>query len=121
LIEEDIVDVLTADPVVAALVAQRIYPLFRPQNDPLPAVVYQRLSTTPENSLLGFSGLDLVRVQFSCYAKTVADAKSLATAVRSALNEATELKGICVYEADEMDADTRNFRVFIDFNFWQRY
>lgn len=121
MIEEDIVAALAADPTITGLVGSRVYPLFRPQDDPLPAMVYQRLSTTPENALSGFSGLDLVRIQFSCYAKTIAEAKQLAQALRSAIDAATDLKGICVYEADERDADTRNFRVFVDFNFWQRY
>ncbi len=121
MIEEDIVAALLAAPTITALVGSRIYPLFRPDGDPLPAIVYQRISTMPENSLLGFSKLDMVRIQFTCYGKTVAAAKQLATTLRTTLDDAAALKGICVYESDEMDADTRNFRVFIDYNFWQRY
>jgi hypothetical protein len=120
-IEEDIVASLNADPAFAAVVGDRLYPLQRPQNDIIPAVVYQRVATTPVNSLSGFSRLDSVRIQFSCFAKTVSEAKDLAEILRSAIDADAALKGTCVYEADEIDADTRNFRVFIDYNFWQRY
>lgn len=121
MIEEDIVATLNSDPTFSALIADRLYPLFRPQNDPIPAVVYQRTSTTPENSLGGFSHLDQVRIQFQCFAQTVAEAKQLAGILRDALDADPSLKATCVYVADDIDADTRNFRVFVDYNFWQRY
>jgi hypothetical protein len=120
-IEQDIVAALNADASFTALVGSRVYPLFRPQDGPLPAVVYQRLSTNPENSLLGFSHLDQVRIQFECFAKTVLEAKTLANVLRTAIDAAPSLKATCVYVADDIDADTRNFRVFVDYNFWQRY
>lgn len=121
MIEADIVATLAADSAIHNAVGDRVYPLFRPQGDPLPAIVYQRISTAPVNSLSGFSGLDQVRIQFGCYANTVADAKSLAADMRSALDAEESLKGTCVSEIDEIDADTRNFRVIVEYSFWQRY
>lgn len=121
MIEEDIVATLNADPTFSTVIEDRLYPLQRPQNDVIPAVVYQRVATTPINSLGGFSKLDSVRIQFSCFAKTVTEAKEIAGYLRAALDAEPSLKATCVYEADEIDADTRNFRVFVDYNFWQRY
>lgn len=121
MIEQDIVASLNANATFNALVGGRLYPLFTPQNAPLPAVVYTRVSTTPENSLLGFSQLDQVRIQFECLAQTVLEAKNLAVVLRAALDAVPSLKATCVYVADDVDADTRNFRVFVDYNFWQRY
>lgn len=121
MIEEDIVAALNANAAFSALVGTRLFPLFRPQNSPLPSVAYQRVSTAPENSLLGFSNLEQVRIQFECFAKTVLEAKTLASVLRTAIDAAPSLKATCVYVADDIDAETRNFRVFVDYNFWQRY
>jgi len=120
MIEADIIETLTDSEAVDGLVEGRVYALTRPQEDPLPAIVWQRISTVPQNSLNGFSGLDEVRIQFSCYAETLLQAKELAAAMRSALNGNSELKSTCVMEMDDQDPETRNFRVLVDFNFWQR-
>ena len=121
MIEADIVTSLGADSTITGLVGSRIYPLFRPQGDPLPALVYQRVSTVPTNSINGFSRLDAVRIQFSCYAKTLIEAKELAEALRAAMDADPTLKSVCVMEMDEQDLETRNFRTVVDFNLWQRY
>jgi hypothetical protein len=120
-IEIDIVNALNNNSAITDLVDGRIYPLYRPQSDPLPALVYQRVSTTPENALQGFSGLDAVRLQFSCYAKTLIEAKELAVLLRAALDGDPSIKSTCVMEMDEQDLETRNFRTIVDFNVWQRY
>lgn len=121
MIEQDVVNALLNNSSVTDIVDSRIYPLQRPQTDPLPALVYQRVSTTPENSLQGFSGIDAVRLQFSCYAKTLIDAKELAMVLRVALDTDTDIKSTCVMEMDEQDLETRNYRTIVDFNIWQRY
>lgn len=121
MIEQNIVTALLGDSTITGLVDDRIYPLFRPEADPLPALVYQRVSTVPTNSINGFSGLDAVRIQFSCYAKTLLEAKELAEALRAAMNADAALKSICIMEIDEQDPETRNFRTIVDFNVWQRY
>lgn len=121
MIEQDIITSLGGDSTLTALVGSRIYPLSRPQGDPLPAIVYQRIATTPLNSINGFSRLDAVRIQFSCYAKTLLAAKELAEALRSAMDADTALKAICVMEMDDQDEGTRNFRTVVDFHIWQRY
>jgi len=121
MIEQDIVTALEADSTLSGIIGGRVYPLFRPQTDPLPALVYQRVSTVPTNSITGFSGLDAVRIQFSCYAKTLLEAKELAEALRAAMNADAALRSTCVMEMDEQDPETRNFRTIVDFNVWQRY
>jgi hypothetical protein len=120
MIEQQVITVLNTTPEIQAAVGQRIYALVRPQGDPLPAIVWQRVSTEPINSLQGFSGLDNVRLQFACYAETLLAAKQLAQAVSVALNGANTLKCTRTMEMDGQDPETRNFRVIIDFNIWQR-
>jgi hypothetical protein len=120
MIEADVIAALDESEAVQDLIEGRIYALVRPQDDPLPALAYQRISTVPVTSLDGDSGLDNVRLRFSCYAKTLLEAKTLAAATRAAINEASGLKSTCVMEMDDQDQETRNFRVIVDFNIWQR-
>ena len=76
MIESTVYSTLSGASAVSSLVGSRIYPLVRPQGDALPAIVYQRISTVPVNSLDGDSGLDEVRIQIACVAPTYAQAKS---------------------------------------------
>jgi len=120
MIESTVVSVLNSAPAVQAICGQRIYAFVRPQTDPLPAVVWQRVATTPINSLTGSSGLDNVRLQLSHYAETLLQAKQLAAAVSAALDGASELKATRTMEMDDQDPETKHFRVVVDFNIWQR-
>ena len=120
MIETLVLGVLSADTGVQAIVGSRIYAMLRPQADPLPALVYQRVSTVPVVSLQGDSSLDQVRLQVSCYASTLLQAKQLAAATRRAINGASGLKSITVMEIDDQDPETKHFRVVVDFNIWQR-
>ena len=118
MIETSIYTVLSTDVTVSALVSTRIYPMIIPQNGTLPAVVYQRVSTLPINSLSGDSGLDSVRIQLSCWSPTYAGAKSLGLAVRNALT-LSSLKAITEMELDDIDDLTGHYRVILDFRIWQ--
>lgn len=120
MIEQDVITVLNASAAVQAICGQRIYALVRPQDDILPAAVYQRVSTVPINSLTGFSGLDAVRLQITCYASTLLAAKQLAAEISMALNGASSLKSTRVMELDGQDPETKDFHVIVDFNIWQR-
>lgn len=120
MIEQDVMTILNATPAVQAICGQRIYALVRPQDDALPAAVWQRVSTVPINSLSGFSGLDSVRLQFTCYAATLLAAKQLAAAISVALDGATSVKSTRVMELDGQDPETKDFHVIVDFNIWQR-
>jgi hypothetical protein len=118
MIEKQLVAILMADAAVQAIAGARIYPMRRPQDDPAPCVVYQRISTAPVKNIEGDSGLDSVRLQVSCWATAYADAKALAAAVRSAIN-ASDLKSATEMEMDDQDAETREFRVMTDYRIWQ--
>lgn len=119
MIEQDLIDVLDGDSAVTEFVDDRIYPMTMPQGYALPAIVYSRVSTTPVTSLDGDTGVDSVRFEISCYAKTLLEAKQLATAVRAAIN-ASELKSIPVMWIDMQDPETKSYRAIVDFNIWQR-
>lgn len=120
MIESTLFTVLAGAAPVSVLVAARIFPMRRPQRDmTLPAIVYQRVGSSPDYTLAGDSGLDAVRIQVSCWASTYAGAKSLAAAVRTAVTGSASLSAITELELDDQDDATEEYRVILDFRIWQ--
>lgn len=125
MIEDAIRAVLLADADVAALVSSRVWPVRLPQAGTLPAVVYQRISTTAEPPALEAPvGPTRSRVQVSCWAATFGQARQLGEAVLGALNgwsgtaggERVELVRLANW-LDDYEAETPEprFRVIADF------
>lgn len=101
---------LAADAGVSGLVGTRIYPLLLPQEPTLPALVYQRISTNPlGHSHDGPNHLTRVRMQLRCHGATLLAAKTLADAVRDALDGYSGAMGTVtvqsVFREDEGDDD----------------
>lgn len=87
MIEDAIRSVLLADADVAALVTARVWPMKLPQSATLPAVVYQRISTTGNGVAMEAPvGPTRARVQISAWATTFGQARQLGEAVLHALN-----------------------------------
>lgn len=85
-IDEALVSILENNPGVASLVGSRIYPLFARQTAVKPFVIYQRISSERLHSHSGTSGLARPRCQVRCVAGSYSELRSLATAVRVALD-----------------------------------
>lgn len=117
MIQTQLVIALLANPDVVDLIGSRLFPMRIPQNGSLPAAVYQRVGASPTNSLDGDTGLDSVRIQISSWAKTYAEADSLAVCIRSAINSSS-LKSLTENIIDDEDKETRNYRVIQDFSIW---
>jgi hypothetical protein len=116
MIEETIYDTLIADTAVDAIVDGRVYAIVMPENSQsYPCITFQRISGTPDVALSGHTGLDQVRVQIDCWAKTFQAAKDLGVLVRTAFTDI----GIVKSDFDYYEADTKLFRVSQDFQFWQ--
>lgn len=92
-LETALVRYLEANPGVNALVAGRIYPLQLPERVTLPAIRYQRVSTSPVVAHTGFSELERARVQLSVHAATYEEAAGVVRALRRALDGKGELFG----------------------------
>jgi len=118
MIQETFVEVILADALVSGMISRRIYPLRLPPKAQLPAIVYQRVSVDPVNSLGGDSNLDNVRIQTTCWAQTYEEVVTLALAVRQALNGSSSLKSRTVLEVDTEDRETKNFGVVTDYAVW---
>lgn len=86
-IEAAVYSILTADSTLSALVGTRIYPNVVPQDVTLPAVAYQRISTSRVYSHSpGVSQLARPRFQFTSVARSYSDVKAVANALRGALD-----------------------------------
>lgn len=113
--ESSIYSTLSNDSGVSNLVSSRIYPNRRPQDSALPSIMYFRAVTNPENELKGGAGIDQIRYQIESYGATFSDARSVADAVRTAM------EGAGHYQVDEftdyMDGPDV-YRVVTDYHTW---
>jgi hypothetical protein len=86
MIEQDVVEVLLADAAVEALVGDRIFPVTVRYETQLPAVTYQRMSGERTYTMGGRGGWATVRIGMSAWARDYSAARSIADAVRVALD-----------------------------------
>jgi hypothetical protein len=76
-IETALTALLKADTFLTALVAGRIYPLYRPQGETGACVIYQEISGPDTMSIDGDLGLIEGRFQITCWAATHAECVAL--------------------------------------------
>jgi|SRR5690625_3069749 len=118
-------DRLLQTPELVNLVGGRFMPPPRPQTGSgaaLPAVVYQRVSPGPMFSEhTGPSLFAMPRVQFSCFARTEAEAWAVATLARQALDGWSDrtatprIDGVtCEEPLDTYENDTQVYHVYFD-------
>ena len=92
-LERAIVENLEAETQITALVGTsppRIYPVGEvPQDDPLPRITYQRITTDHGQTLAGANALCDATVQINAVAKTYDGARDLAELVRLQMRRTT--------------------------------
>lgn len=105
---------------IGAVVADRIYPLIRPQGAVVPAITYQRLSGVPQTDLDGLDGsLFEIRCQIDCYSESFVTSRGLAELVRARLQTAAAtFSAIVNLDQDFFEEDTRLYRTALDCSFW---
>lgn len=103
---------LAEEPTIAALVGDRIFPLFVPlvETEEFPALTYQLVSLTRSRHLRGPNGLARARVQITCISRNTDDADALADAVRVFDGFVGVLGGIAVVVETILD-DERDRKV----------
>ena len=94
------------------LVAGRIYPLVLPEGGTLPAVIWARVSGVRQYSHAGSSQLDDARVQVTAWGNDYAEAKDVARAVQTDLEDAGFR---LVNEVDLPEPNTETYQVALDF------
>tara|TARA_R100000808_G_C2021747_1_gene69600 strand:+ start:48 stop:461 length:414 start_codon:yes stop_codon:yes gene_type:complete len=70
---------------VTDIVATRVFPIVVPSGQSLPAIVYELVSSDPQESNDGHSALTYARFSVDCMAKSYSDVKDLAEKVRLAV------------------------------------
>lgn len=83
--EKAIFDILTNDGPVSAITTQ-ISPNAIPQNSNFPAITFERISNTPEDTKDGVSTLDVIRIDVDIWDDDYSTGKDLADKVRTALD-----------------------------------
>jgi hypothetical protein len=87
LIDESLVQLLSADADIALTVGGRIYAVQAPQGTTLPCIVYQResLGRGPYMHMQGMTGITRVTFTVSAVGESLLEVRNLARAIRTAL------------------------------------
>jgi len=124
---------LVAASDVTDLVGTRIYPEMRQQGEDFPAIVYQLVSTQPQNAMDGGGSTVITRasMSFDSIAETYAGAKTLASKVRAAIGDlasgtySTVVIKSCFHEGDtaitedsQVAGDRGVSRIVSDYTIW---
>ena len=116
-IETELVDLLTGDAGIAAVVAARVYPLVLPQNPTLPAIVYQEVRGLARAAADGDTGQRESRFLVSWWASSFAAIKvgkglmlGLLSGYSGGSISRIEMDGI----RDDYDPETGRFRQLVE-------
>jgi len=112
-IEKAILAALKASPEVSAVCAGRVFPVTIPQGAKLPAVVYQRIHSSPDYSLSGYTS-EGVLLMINSFALTYEGAKKLALAVRSVMAQ-EPINAVFRTEADFFKDNSEAFCVSAEY------
>lgn len=85
---------LKAHTPVAQAIGTRIYPRYRPQGSPLPAIRFSILSDVPYQHLKGVSQSARARVQFDVFAKSYIETRAVARLVSEAMHGPMAIAGV---------------------------
>jgi hypothetical protein len=107
--------------LAAALPDVRVYPVILPEDPTLPAVSFQRISTTRQYATTGPVGLNRVRLQFDCWSRAYAEVKRLQAALMAAFEDRSSYAGTSIDSSqlitasDGFEQAARIYRVSLDF------
>lgn len=125
ILESALYDYLSTDVSVSALVDERIYPFRLPEGCVLPAIAWQRISSSriyTHDPFEDTAAFVRARVQFSCWAVTPLEAIQIGEAVLLALSGYSgDMSGQLIgassaeLELDEYEQQTKLYRRVVDF------
>lgn len=84
--EQLLANALIADPAVAAVVGQRVYPVVAPASASLPFVTWRRTGVQRSQTLSGPMGMGVVVLSVDVYADTYGEARDIADKCRAVLD-----------------------------------
>lgn len=88
MIEQALFEILTGHPGLSALVSNRVYPLILPEDPELPAITYQRITTTRGYTVDGPDGAANPTFQITIWNPALLAANQVAGQVRAAVHAA---------------------------------
>ena len=124
MIETAIRYILINDATVKAITT-RVYPVTIPQSPQYPLILYTKITGMRDHHLRGPSGHAHPRFQIEAWAKTYTEAKTLADAIREALDgysgtAAGTKIGSCLIESEQdiYESEIEVYRVTSDWFIW---
>lgn len=102
---------------LGSLVSGRCYPMQRPQNAAVPAIVYSIISDDPQNTLCGTGTLYNARVQVDAWATTYTAARTLADSIAAAMAAST-MQNVLIDRHPEPDETEDLRRWVLEFSIW---
>jgi hypothetical protein len=109
----------SADSVVNAVLGSnpvRLYPFGEaPQSVTKPYAVWQTISGGPENYIGDLPDIDSYSIQVDAYAPTAALARSVAKAIRDAVEPVAH---VTLWGGESRDTETKNYRVNFTIDWW---
>jgi len=123
---EDLAAGIKAVAAVAAILGTNVYGVQLPQkgapSNYMPGLVYQIVSASRPDTMQGFKGFNIAKVQMMCIAMDYKTVRQLADAVRKAFDGfsgamgATQFWGVFLdTERDMYEPDALHYRVDLDF------
>ena len=107
--------------LVATMGNNKVYPTVFPDNVAMPAILYQRITGTPSVTHSGDGAVEGAQFQISCFAKTFANAVSLAEAVKAAfsaysgpMGDLPDVRTLVVNEIALYEAEARLHHIVVD-------
>ncbi len=125
MIQAGIYSLLSADPGLSAIVADRITPVLLPEGSPLPAMTYMVVGSSSEPTF-ETSGMQKVRMQFDFHAEGYTAAIGARDALRvlldgyqGLLSDGTYLQNAQrIQDIDYFDDGPRQFRCSSEYYLW---
>lgn len=115
-----IFSVCAADPTLTGLIGSsppRLFPAGEaPPNVTRPYITWATIGGSPENYLGDLPDVDSWSIQLDVYAETLTGARSVAEALRNAVEPASH---ITRFSGDGRDPDTNLYRYSMDVDWWQ--
>ncbi|MFB6349288.1 DUF3168 domain-containing protein [Moraxella sp. ZJ142] len=105
--------------LLADLVNQQVFPLFINENQSVtpPYIIYQPITTTPDNTLDGVTGHEWVRMQIDIYHDDYDELLTLTSQVIAQLDTIKPSN----YESSQIIYEDDLYRHVIEYGFWQTY
>lgn len=122
MLEVNLYDALKGSTLVTAYTSNRIYPIEIPQKPTYPVLSYFRVSSNPQNTLGGYSGLGNPSFQIDVWSTSYLTSKTISRNIVTVLDNTTELESIFIADHDffepESNTEKKLYRVAMDFSIW---